>query len=54
MFFERDLVRKRWAFNVGVEAEDRGREASVKDSEHLLLEDTDYVTYRLELCIVHP
>lgn len=36
MFFERDLVRERWAFNVGVETEDWGREESTRDSEHLL------------------
>lgn len=33
MYFERDLVGERWAFNVGVETEDwgRDREESVRD-----------------------
>lgn len=31
MFFERDLVRQRWAFNVGVETEDRRRKESMRD-----------------------
>lgn len=38
MFFERDLARERWAFNVGVETEDWGREDSVREPEQLLLE----------------